>query len=153
MEYGFAAAQDPAVGPFHIFYSPGENIRLQFKKGNWTTPETYGQTASRVRWHDHLLKFHPRLVLTQANGALTGLYTVKNNPGLGGLAGLFGIYGSGELHRLKWNGMSLEPEWKADLGGYAADTTLAKPDAAHPEELLVAVVGKGGQTSVWKFQP
>lgn len=152
--YGFARVQDTeSERPSQLFYTASNRLRLQNKKRSWVSPEAYGQTANRVRWHERLLSFRPRLIPIRARDRFAGLYTLANLPGLGGLAGAFGIFSSAELHRLKWNGLSLETEWKTPIAGYAADVVLSRPDASGPEELLVAVVGSGGKTSVWKFQP
>ncbi|MBI3549543.1 MAG: VCBS repeat-containing protein [Elusimicrobia bacterium] len=153
--YGFAVAQDPTLGePFEIFYTGNDSIRVQYKKGTWVSPEAFGQTANRIRWRENPLMFRPRLITTQEKGGLSGLYTISNNAALGGLASPFGIYSSGELHRLKWTGIGLEADWKTEIAGYAAGVApIASAAPGQPEDLVVAVVGKNSRTSVWKFAP
>lgn len=152
--YGFGIARgSDATDAFALFYTNTSRIRAQFKKGAWLSPEDYGQTSARIRWYEKPLMFYPRLILTEPSGGLTGAYTVKNIAALGGLAGAWGMYNNSEVHRLRWTGASLEPEWRGDLGGYAADIALVSADATHPTELLVAVVGGGGRTSILKFRP
>lgn len=152
--YSFAAAPDAAGGaPYTLFYTNTDLLRIQFKKGHWLSSEGFGQTSSRLRWYDRVVQFRPRLAVTQSQGGFEGVYALKNVASFGGLSGVFGVFGSAELHRLHWNGLGLDPEWHAELAGYAADLALVSPAAGQPAELWVAVVGRGGRTSLWKFQP
>ncbi len=149
--YGFAMAETPEDGePIHLAFMDSGSIRIQFVKKTWSSPESYGQTSSRVRWYDRLLKFYPRLAPKRSQQGFYGVYALRNIPKLGALADAFGVYGQSELHRLRWNQLALEPEWKAVLTGYAADLAVYPADAK-ASSIFVAVVGSTGKTSVWKF--
>lgn len=150
--YGFLVAETPGEEkPFPLFLTHGDRIRAEFKRGNWSTSETYGQTSARVRWYDTLLNFRPRLAGVRNGDGLTAVFALKNIPKLGGLTEAFGIFGDSELHRMHWTGMNLEEEWKAQLGGYAADLALVPGDASRPAQVYAAVVSAGGKTAVLKF--
>lgn len=141
-----AAANDPAA----LFYDYQGRLRAQFKKGSWSTPEAMGQTSNRVRWHDRVLKFAPRLPTFGGEKGLGGVYAVRNIPKLGGLADVFGVYGRGEIQRLRWTGIGLERDWVAETDGYIAGVASSdEPDAP----AYAAVVNANGSTAVLKFTP
>ena len=143
--YSFArTGQEGTDAPATIYYEHGGHLRAQFEKDHWTSPEQMGQTSNRVRWHDRVLRFAPRLPVAAENGSLSAVYAVRNFPRLGSLADAFGIYSRGEVQRMRWNGLSLETEWTGEADGYVAGVTVA-------DALYVAVVGANGSTSVWKF--
>lgn len=129
----------------HFFYTLNNRIRAQEPKGNSLSKDTYGQSANRLNWRERQVVFGPRLIPTRGPGGFEGLYALKNIPGLGGLAGAFGIFSGSEVHFLGWNNLALEPLWKAEIGGYAPDLW------AEADRVLVAVVSKNGKTSVWAF--
>lgn len=129
----------------HFFYTPNNKIRAQEPKGNSLSKDAYGQSANRLTWRERQVVFGPRLVPARGPESFEGLYAVKNIPGLGGLAGAFGIFSGSEVHFLKWNGLALEPQWTAEIGGYAPDLWL------DGDRVLVAVVSKNEKTSVWTF--
>lgn len=145
--YGFGVAQDGALAfPFHL--TANNRIRLQFdKKKYWATKEPYAQTSNRLRWRERLLQFNPRLLAKNEGAALAGLYALRNVPRFGALSDAFGSYTNAELHFLQWSGMSLTPERKAELPGYASGLAEVPGRA----ELGVPVVGANGKTSVWFF--
>jgi len=140
--FGFTLRGD---APVLISYSKTDRIRIFFKKGSWSTPEKYGQTAERLTVRERELRFSPRLIIEQGGSGLAGVYTLRNIPRFFQMAAAFGQYSRAELHYLRWNGLALEPIWRGDLGGYAAGI------AEKPESLLVAVVGADGNSSVWSF--
>lgn len=145
--YSFArTGQEGSDAPLTVYYEHGGHLRAQYEKDHWSSPEQMGQTSNRVRWHDRLLRFAPRLPVVSADGALSAVYAVRNIPRLGGLSDAFGIYGRGEVQRLRWSGTGLEADWTGEADGYVAGVTVA-------DALYVAVVGANGSTSVWKFTP
>lgn len=143
---GKAGSNSPAA----LFYDYQGRLRAQFKKGSWSTPEAMGQTSNRIRWHDRVLKFSPRLPTFAAEKGLGGVYAVRNIPKLGGLADVFGVYGRGEVQRLRWNGMGLEREWVAETDGYVAGVASSDEPGA---PAYAAVVNANGSTAVLKFAP
>lgn len=148
--YGFATPK--AVDEtFPAFYTVNNRIRLQFGKRSWFTPEAYGQTANRVRRRDSNFQFNPRLLVAPGGTeGFAGLYTLRNVPRFGALSDAFGAYSAAELHFLRWTGANVEPEWKAELPGYAPGiATRTAPDGR--KELLVAVVGANGKTTLWSY--
>lgn len=144
--YSFARTAGDADSPLAVFYHPGGHLRAQYEKDHWTSPDTLGQTSNRVRWHDRLLRFAPRLPTLPSEGGLTGLYAVRNIPRLGSLAEAFGIYGRGEIQRLHWTGTGLEKDWAGEADGYVAGIAVA-------DAVYAAVVSANGTTSVWKYTP
>ncbi|HBL17755.1 MAG: hypothetical protein A2X36_12275 [Elusimicrobia bacterium GWA2_69_24] len=151
--YAFGAAPGPD-GPLLLGYTEADRLRVRFRKGgwlrkgSWLSKENYGQTSTRLEWQGRMLRFNPRLYADGGVAGLAGVYTLRNIPRFGSLAGSFGLYGKSEFHHLAWNGLSLEPDWQAELGGYAAGLTeLPGGD----RRFAVAVVGAGGKTSVWTF--
>ena len=148
--YGFAFA--PAVGePMLLNYNHAQRLVVRFKKGTWTTPTAYGYGSGNLQWHGTEFHFHPRL-LTQVDGKdLKAVYTLRNIPRVVSLASAFGLYGSAELHRLAFNGLSLEPSWKADLAGTAAGLDAVPAYGGAPKRIATAVVGANGLTAVWLF--
>ncbi|MBI4348909.1 MAG: VCBS repeat-containing protein [Elusimicrobia bacterium] len=145
--YSFArTADEQGDAPLSVFYEPTGRLRAQFRKDYWKSPDTMGQTSNRVRWHDRLLRFTPRLPVVGSEGTLAAVYAVRNIPRLGNLADAFGIYGRGEVQRLRWTGTGLETDWTAEADGYVAGVTI-------DDAIYVAVVGSNGATSVWKYVP
>ncbi|MFH1725232.1 MAG: VCBS repeat-containing protein [Elusimicrobiota bacterium] len=148
--FGLAPRED---GALLLSYNHVNRIRIRFPKGSWTSPETYGQTAERLEWQGKTLHFHPGLYVESGGPeGLSGVYTLRNVARFFGLASSFGMFSRSELHHLRWNGLSLEPDWKAELGGYASGLAEVPGAPGHPESLLVSVVGADGRTSVWRFR-
>lgn len=148
--YGFAFA--PAAGsPILIHFNQAKKLVLRFAKGSWTSPAAYGFGSGNLQWHGTEFHFHPRFLTRLGGSDLQSLYAVRNIPKLVSLSASFGLYGGAELHRLAFNGMSLDPSWKAELSGSAAglDEVPAGPDG--PARLAVATVGANGLTAVWLF--
>jgi hypothetical protein len=155
--YGFALTKDATDGQiFPILITQNNSLRAQFKKKAWVSREDYAQTSNRLSWQgrDRQMLFFPRLIVSNKNSSLDGLYVLENVPSLGSLGGAFGFYGDSKLHFLRWDGLSLKPEKVFDnLGGYAADIDAVRAPDGQIQEIWVAVVGSGGRTSVLKFQP
>ncbi|MBI3298963.1 MAG: VCBS repeat-containing protein [Elusimicrobia bacterium] len=148
--YGFAFS--PAEGePILLHYNRAQRLTLRYAKGTWTSPAAYGYGPAKLAWHGTEFHFHPRFMTELAGGELKAVYTVRNIPKLLGMAASFGLYSGAELHRLSFNGMSLEPGWKADLAGSAGGLDLLPSSGGAPERLAVAVVGANGRTAVWLF--
>lgn len=146
--YGFGlAAQNKQ--PFLIYYDKADRLRIQFKKGRWSSRLKFGQTAERIDWHGNTLQFRPRFYAKPGPEEFGGIYTLRNVPGLFGFASSWGIFKRSELHFLRWNGQALEPAWKTQLSGYAAG--LAEYHDGRSAKLLVPVRGAGGSTAVWFF--
>ncbi len=145
------AAFDPAKGPAVLYETSTDRLRAQFKDGFWKTDEAYGQTPTRLRWHSRLLEFHPQVPVAYAAGK-AAVFLIKNTAALGGLSEPFGVFNGGQIERRAWNGIALEPEWRADLGGYCTAAALV-PGPIKPSDLAVAVTGTAGSSSVWIFDP
>jgi hypothetical protein len=139
--------KDPAL----LYETSTNHIRVQFKDGFWKTPESYGQTPTRLRWHSHLLEFHPQMPIGSENGK-TAVYLIKNNSMLGSLSEPFGLFNGGLIERQEWNGVALETLWRADLGGYCTAAQLV-PGPKNAADLAVAVTGTAGKSSIWVFDP
>lgn len=140
-----------------LFTTPTHALRVQFDKGDWRTPDDdYGQTPIRVRWGDgsseRLLEFSPPMVLIDGPGGLDALYAVRNMAALGGLGSPFGLFNRGELVAKRWDGLGLEDAWRADFSGCAQGLAVAEPEPGR-REILVAVRGSSGQSSVWVYDP
>ena len=153
--FNFAQRENPAgdeqePDPFLIFYNDVGRLRTQFKRGSWSSREKYGQTAERVKWYENHLKFRSRFIVEHSPKGITGLYTLKSIAGMFKLAAPFGLFKNSELHHLRWNGMSLEPNWKAELTGYAAGMAQDAPGANGT--LFVIVRGVEKNASVWYFR-
>lgn len=149
--YDFTLATlEPGKDPALLLVTPNGRLRVQFAKGFWRTPEAYGQTPTRLRWHGRLLEFHPSSPVLYEKGQ-AGVFLVKNASALGSLSEPFGLFNGGAIERHGWTGVALAPQWRAELGGYAAALQLV-PGEAGPE-LAVAVAGTGGQSAVWVFDP
>ncbi len=136
-----------------VLTTPSHALRVQFDKSQWRTPDDgYGQTPVRVRWGGRLLEFQPPLAVAYgADGAAT-VYAVRNLAALGGLGGPFGLFNRGEVTSKRWDGLGLENVWRAPITGCAQGLTLAEP-APGRRELLVAVRGAAGRSSVWVYDP
>lgn len=148
--YGFGFA--PAVGgPTLLFYNQAKRLVLRFAKGSWTTPVAYGYGSGHLQWHGTEFHFHPRLLTRVDAQDLKAVYTLRNIPKLVSLSAAFGLYGGSELHRLAFNGLSLEPVWRADLAGSAAGLDEVPAGPGRPRRLAVAMVGANGLTAVWLF--
>jgi hypothetical protein len=152
--YGFTSAKLNSGDPASIYLTTVHALRVQIGKEWWRTPdEDYGQTPLRIRWQDRLLEFNPPIVITYGAGdAFEGLYAVRNMAALGGLASPFGLFNHAELVRKHWNGLGLETDWKADLSGCAQGLASVET-APGVKEIVVAVRGSAGQSSVWTFDP
>jgi hypothetical protein len=150
--FGFTTARLGAGEPAVLTLTPTHRLRVQLGKEAWPTPDDdYGQTPVRVRWQERLLEFNPPMAAAYGPSGFESLYAVRNIPALGGLASAFGAFSRGELVSKRWNGLSLDTAWKADLAGCAQG--LALVEAAGRRELAVAVRGASGQSSVWIFDP
>lgn len=152
--YGFNFAKlDAGEGePATLFITAINSIRVQFAKGQWRTPESYGQSPVRVRWHDRLLEFHPAMLTSYGAAGFDTLYAVRNLAMLGGLTSPFGLFSGGELRAMKWNGVSMETAWTAQLGGFTPGVALVELGSDR-RELIVPVCGSAGQSSIWVFDP
>ncbi|MDE2141711.1 MAG: hypothetical protein KGJ84_04795 [Elusimicrobia bacterium] len=151
--YGFTTAKLSAGAPAAIYLTTVHALRVQMGKEWWRTPdEDYGQTPLRVRWQDRLLEFNPPMAVTYGPSGFEALYTVRNFAALGGLASPFGLFNSASLERKRWNGLGLETAWKADLPGCAQGLAVIEPEPGR-KEIVVAVRGSAGQSSVWTFDP
>ena len=148
--YSFARTGTGEGAPQAVFYDTGDRLRVQFDRGSWQSPERLGQSSNRVRWHDRMLRFSPRLPTAGSADGFEALYVVRNYPRLGALADAFGFYSRGEVQKLHWTGTALEPEWTADADGYVAGVT--RPDAPGAP-VYAAVVNASGITVVWKLAP
>jgi len=150
--YGFTTAQIGEGEPAILFLTPVHNLRVQFGKEYWRSPDDdYGQTPVRVRWNDKLLEFNPPMALTYGEKGLDSLYAVRNMAALGGLASPFGLFNKGELQSKRWNGLAFETVWKADLSGCAQGMAVVETQGR--KEIAVAVIGTAGRSSIWTFEP
>ncbi|OGR96506.1 MAG: hypothetical protein A2V88_09620 [Elusimicrobia bacterium RBG_16_66_12] len=150
--YGFTTAQIGDGEPAVLFLTSVHNLRVQFGKEYWRSPDDdYGQTPIRVRWNDKLLEFNPPMALTYGEKGLDALYAVRNMAALGGLASPFGLFNKGELQSKRWNGLAFETAWKADLSGCAQGLSIVETQGR--KEIAVAVIGAAGRSSVWTFEP
>ena len=150
--YGFTTAQIGGGAPAVLFLTAAHNLRVQFGKEYWRSPDDdYGQTPIRVRWNDKLLEFHPPMAVLYGEKGLDALYAVRNMAAMGGLASPFGLFNKGELQSKRWNGLAFETAWKADLTGCAQG--LAVVETQGGREIVVAVIGTAGLSSVWTFEP
>jgi hypothetical protein len=151
--YGFTYAQIDAAGePAALYLTSVNSLRVQFAKGHWRSSEGFGQSPNRVRWHDHMLEFHPPMLATYDQKGFDRFYVVRNLAMLGGLANPFGLFNGGELHAKSWTGVAFETVWKADLGGSSPGFALVEVEGGR-KELLVAVAGSTGKSAVWTFDP
>jgi hypothetical protein len=150
--YGFTSAKLGAGEPAAVYLTTVHALRVQIGKEWWRTPdEDYGQTPLRVRWQDRLLEFNPPMVVNYGPAGFDALYTVRNFAALGGLASPFGLFNSASLERKHWNGLGMETTWKAELSGCAQGLALVEIEGR--KEIVVAVRGSAGQSSVWTFDP
>jgi len=151
--YGFSYAQLDAAGePAALYLTSVNSLRAQFAKGHWRSAEKFGQSPTRVRWHDKLLEVNPPMTATYDAKGFDKLYIVRNLAMLGGLANPFGLFNGGELHAKAWTGVAFETAWKAELGGSSPGFALVEPEAGR-KELVVAVTGSTGKSAVWTFDP
>ncbi|MFI5346648.1 MAG: hypothetical protein ACHQ51_09770 [Elusimicrobiota bacterium] len=151
--YGFTTAKLGAGDPAAIYLTTVHALRVQMGKEWWRTPdEDYSQTPLRVRWQDRLLEFNPPIAVTYGSAGFEALYAVRNFAALGGLASPFGLFNSASLERKRWNGLGLETAWKAELSGCAQGLAVVDVGAGL-KEIVVAVRGSAGQSSVWTFDP
>ena len=149
--YGFGLASNND-SPLSLSYNHVNRLRLQFKKGAWTTPGKYGQTTSRLKAKEETFYFSPRIIPEGVADSLAGVYTLRNIPRFFALASSFGIYDRSELHFLRFNGIGLESGWKADIGGYSAGLAEVPGSGGAADSLAVAVLGAEGWSSVWLFR-
>lgn len=150
--YDFTTADLDGHAPAVMFLTTTEHLRVQFDKGYWKTPDAYGQTPIRIRWHGRLLHFHPPILAAYDAQKKAGIFLVKNISMLGTLSEPFGLFNSAEIHRKSWNGVSLQSDWRAELGGYSPALALVG-DPQEPKDLAVAVVGSSGKSSLWIYDP
>ncbi len=151
--YGFTYAQlDSAGEPAALSLTNINQLRVQFAKGHWTSSESFGQSPLRVRWHEKLLEIHPPMFAAYNTKGFDTLYLVHNLAMLGGLANPFGLFNGGELCAAQWTGVAFETAWKAELGGASSGFALVEPELGR-KELIVAVSGSAGKSSVWTFDP
>ena len=150
--YDFTQAALPgAKEPALLYETATDHVQVQFKGGFWKTPETYGQTPSRLRWHSRLLEFHPQMPVLYEGGK-AAVYLIKNTSALGALADPFGLFTGGQIERHAWDGAALAPQWRADLDGYCS-AAQPVPSALKAVDLAVAVTGTAGRSAVWIFDP
>lgn len=150
--FGMTMAQLGAGAPAVLFLTSVHNLRAQFGKEYWRSPDDdYGQTPVRVRWNDKLIEFNPPMVLTYGEKGLDSLYAVRNMAALGGLASPFGLFNKGELQSKRWNGLGFDTAWKAELPGCAQGLAVVEQDGRR--EIAVAIIGAAGKSSVWTFDP
>ncbi|MEK7389265.1 MAG: VCBS repeat-containing protein [Elusimicrobiota bacterium] len=150
--YAFTYAQLDSGESALLYLTSVNSLRAQFSKGHWRSPESFGQSPVRVRWHDRMLEFNPPMVASYSDARFQTLYVVRNLAMLGGLANPFGLFNGGELHALNWTGVAFELKWKADLGGSSQGFALVEPEPGR-KELVVAVTGSTGKSAVWTFEP
>lgn len=141
--------------PAMLYLTTNDSLRVQFDSGYYKTRESYGQTPVRLRWPakdaGKLLEFHPRMRSALVGGK-SAIYAVRNLSMLGSLSEPFGLFNGGELRRLAWNGVSLEDEWKSELGGFSTAFELV-PSPAEPKDVVIAVTGTAGKSAVWIYDP
>jgi len=151
--YGFTTAKLTNGDSAAVYLTSVHALRVQIGKEWWRTPDDdYGQTPLRVRWQDRLLEFNPPMAVTYGPSGFEALYAVRNMAALGGLASPFGLFNHAELVRKRWNGLGLETVWKADLSGCAQGLAVVETEPGR-REIVVAVRGSAGQSSVWTFDP
>lgn len=151
--YGFTTAKLTDGDSAAVYLTSVHALRVQIGKEWWRTPDDdYGQTPLRVRWQDRLLEFNPPMAVTYGPSGFEALYAVRNMAALGGLASPFGMFNRAELLRKRWNGLGLETAWKADLSGCAQGLAVVETEPGR-REIVVAVRGSAGQSSVWTFDP
>ncbi|MBI3288516.1 MAG: hypothetical protein HYZ74_03245, partial [Elusimicrobia bacterium] len=150
--YGFTFAQLDEGEPTLLYLTNVNSLRAQFDKGHWRSPESFGQSPVRVRWHDRMLEFHPPMTASYGPKGFETLYVVRNLAMLGGLANPFGLFNGGELHAKTWTGVAFETAWKAELGGATQGFSLVETEPGR-KELVVAVSGATGKSAVWTFDP
>jgi hypothetical protein len=151
--YGFTTAQIGAGEPAALYLTTVHALRVQFGKNWWrTADDDYGQTPIRLRWREKLLEFNPPMAVSYGPTGFEGLFVVRNMAALGGLASPFGLFNHGELVRKRWDGLGLQTEWKADLSGCAQGLALVETSPGR-KEIVVAVRGSAGQSSIWTFDP
>ncbi|MBI3550194.1 MAG: VCBS repeat-containing protein [Elusimicrobia bacterium] len=157
--YGFSFGKDASNGnAFPITLTKNYSLKVQFSRNNWMSKESYGQTPNRIRWQDRddLFTFYPRMILETGPNGLEALYLPLNHGRLGQLTTRFGLgtFDDGEIHRLKWNAMSMIPDWNiSQLGGYVADIAGIRTDDGKIREIWAAVVSQNDRTSIQKYVP
>jgi hypothetical protein len=150
--YGFSYAQLDEGEPALLYLTAVNSLRAQFKKGHWRSSESFGQSPTRLRWHERMLEFHPPMLASYGEKGFDTLYVVRNLAMLGGLANPFGLFNGGEIHAKSWTGVAFDTKWKAELGGASLGFALVEPEKGR-KELVVAVAGATGKSSVWTFDP
>lgn len=136
-----------------VLTTPSHALRVQFDKGQWRTPDDgYGQTPVRVRWGQRLLEFEPPMAVAYGADGSAVVYAVRNMAALGGFGSPFGLFNRGEVTSKRWDGLGLQNVWRAALTGCAQGLALAEP-APGRRELLIAVRGAAGRSSVWVYDP
>ena len=128
-----------------------DHLRVQFAKGPpWRSADPYGQTPNRVTWQGKLLTFHPPMPVAYDERRKAVVYMARNISKLGMLSEPFGFFERGEIYRKSWNGVAMEDDWKADIGGYCAGLALVDSPGKSPE-LTAAVVSASGRSSLWIY--
>jgi hypothetical protein len=151
--YGFTTATlEPADGPRPMFLTPTDSLRVEFKKGHAKTAESVGQTPVRFTWANRVLQCHPHMPARYGEKGFEAVYLAENVGSLGGLAATFGKFSSASIYRMGYNGLGLAPAWKAAVSGYVTDLELVAPSGG-AQELVAAVVGTSGKTSLWVYDP
>ena len=150
--YGFTYAQLDEGEPALIYLTSVNSLRAQFSKGHWRSQDGYGQSPVRLRWYERMLEFHPPMLATYDDKGFDTFYAVRNLAMLGGLANPFGLFNGGELDAMKWTGVAFEHAWKAELGGSSQGFAIVEPEAGR-KDLVVAVAGATGKSSVWTYDP
>ncbi|MBI3553912.1 MAG: hypothetical protein HY077_15560 [Elusimicrobia bacterium] len=140
-----------------LYLTSTNHLRAQFDNGHYVkTNDPVGQTPLRVRWPPisagRLLEFHPPMPVGYDAKKKAAIYVAHNISMLGSLSEPFGLFSRGEILRKSWNGLALEDDWKADIGGYCAGLSLANPPGK-AAELAAAVVGTSGKSSIWVYDP
>jgi len=151
--FDFTTADLDGQNPAVLYLTSTNHLRVQFQKGSpWRSPEPYGQTPIRVSWQGRLLDFHPPILIGYDAQKKAAVYLAHNISKLGSLSEPFGFFERGEIYRKSWNGVALEDDWKADIGGYCSGVALITP-RGKSEELAVAVVSSSGRSSIWTYDP
>jgi hypothetical protein len=150
--FDFTQANLDGQTPGLLYLSANSRLSVRSALGFWKSREAYSQTPTRLRWHEKLIEFRPSLAVSYDDQNRSHLYILRNLSRFGFVTDRFGTFTSAELHRKYWNGLALETEWKTELGGYAPALAMLG-DPHRPQEIIVAVVGSTGKSSLWVFDP
>jgi hypothetical protein len=144
--YNFTQINLGDAGPAVLTYTSTDRLRVDLKKGHWSSSDSFGRTPVRFSWSDRILECHPRPAVHYRGPGPGSVFVIRNIPALGGLAAPFGKFSGAEVLRLEWDGLGLRAAWKSQLSGYASALALVRG-----EELAVAVAGSGGSSAVWIY--